>query len=449
MFKNVFGNGFEYEESFLDSKRMDINNVIKDEPFMHTFIFIKDILRCAKTKYKRYLGVEYERYAPNTYDSTIIQGSVGRLTGYDDNGDSVCFTNMESIEKYQTLWESSFMAPVNWYSGTTRKDGKRNAKLTYNSINLYENTGDIKPPQQVIPFIKWLGGKTKNLGKILCKFPAVIDNYYEPFLGGGSVLFGLLNSIEEKRTTLRGNIYISDSNSALIGTYKNIQLHCDELIAELKRIYNDYETAKPGTVINKKATTRQEGMASQESYYYYCRSEYNKIPKNQKTTITASALFIFINRTCFKGLFREGPRGLNMAYGHYVDISLNDEIIDNIRRVSIIIRNVIITDHSYTVALADVKDNDVVYMDPPHLEKKKKCAYDFDEKEYKKLFAICDNLAERCTVIFSGENKNYIKNHFSNNIVEYEINESKTRSAINAKRPGKLVEELLIRNLRQ
>jgi hypothetical protein len=139
MFKRVFGNDFRYEEKFIEKKKDNINIMLSMEPFMHTFIFIKDILRCAKTKHKRYLGIEYERYAMHPYDSTIIQGSIGRLTGYDDNGDSVCFTNIESIEKYQELWDASFnKLSVRWNSATTN-EGKRNNKLTFNSAKMYKN----------------------------------------------------------------------------------------------------------------------------------------------------------------------------------------------------------------------------------------------------------------------------------------------------------------------
>ena len=138
-FKSVFGNEFIYEEKFLEKKKDNINTMLAIEPLIHTFIFIKDILRCAKTKYKRHLGIEYERYAPNTYDSTIIQGSIGRLTGYDDNKKSICFTNIKSIEKYQKLWDDNFdNLSVRWRSATTN-EGLRNSKMTYNSIKMYKN----------------------------------------------------------------------------------------------------------------------------------------------------------------------------------------------------------------------------------------------------------------------------------------------------------------------
>ena len=139
MFREVFGDNFRYEEKFIEKKKDNINNILILKPFIHTFIFIKDILRCAKTKYKRHLGIEYERYAINPYDSTIIQGSIGRLTGYDDNKKSICFTNIESIEKYQKLWDANFdNISIGWYSMTTT-NGKRNNKLTFNSPKKYKN----------------------------------------------------------------------------------------------------------------------------------------------------------------------------------------------------------------------------------------------------------------------------------------------------------------------
>ena len=138
-FKSIFGNEFGYEEKFLEKKKDNINTMLAIEPLIHTFIFIKDVLRYTKTKNKRYLGVEYERYAMHPYDSTIIQGSIGRLTGYDDNGDSICFTNLESIEKYQKLWDDNFdNLSVRWRSATTN-EGLRNSKMTYNSIKMYKN----------------------------------------------------------------------------------------------------------------------------------------------------------------------------------------------------------------------------------------------------------------------------------------------------------------------
>lgn len=144
-FKHIFKDNFIYVDRFLKSNKGDINNLLKKPPKTHTFIFIKDILRCAKTKEKKYLGVEYERCANKPYDTTIIQGSVGRLNGYDDNGISICFTNIESVIKYEKLWESKFTdKSVEWYSSTTTQIGKRNNTSTINTVRMWKGLKCIK-----------------------------------------------------------------------------------------------------------------------------------------------------------------------------------------------------------------------------------------------------------------------------------------------------------------
>jgi DNA adenine methylase len=84
------------------------------------------------------------------------------------------------------------------------------------------------------PLLKWVGGKTQILDEVLSLFPTKMKNYHEPFLGGGSVLIGLLTYINTGKIKLIGKIYASDLNSNLIGFYKNIQMHPDDVIAECK-----------------------------------------------------------------------------------------------------------------------------------------------------------------------------------------------------------------------
>ena len=131
--KKVFGVNYEYNKNYLKSKKGDINDILKIQPGKHTFIFYCEILRCAKTQYKKYIGISYERYVPNPNDSSIIQGSFGRLTGYDDNGDSICYTNIASIENYIQLWENNmdFKEGIVWNTKTTQYD--KNDDITYST----------------------------------------------------------------------------------------------------------------------------------------------------------------------------------------------------------------------------------------------------------------------------------------------------------------------------
>lgn len=106
-----------------ESEIKDINRIISIKPEKHTFIFIKEMLRCSKTLEKKYIGILYDRYRPEnqTDDSVIIQGLIGRNTGYDNNGISICYTNIESIKKYEKLWRSNFEdTSFRWRSKTTQ-----------------------------------------------------------------------------------------------------------------------------------------------------------------------------------------------------------------------------------------------------------------------------------------------------------------------------------------
>ena len=116
----------------LGNKLADINDRLSIRPTKHIFIFLKDMLRCAKTITKTYLGVMYDRITQRPDDSVTIQGLVGRMTGYDDNGTSICYTNIPSILKYEQIWESTFeIRTINWRSRTTRfnKFGKNSGQF--------------------------------------------------------------------------------------------------------------------------------------------------------------------------------------------------------------------------------------------------------------------------------------------------------------------------------
>lgn len=118
----------------------DINGILKTPPKKHTIIFIKEMLRCAKTLTKTHLGVLYDRYTQKPDDTTVIQGLVGRDTGYDNNGISKCYTNIESIVKYEKLWNSNFEdKTIRWNSKTTKyTKGVLTGKNTFNDPKNYK-----------------------------------------------------------------------------------------------------------------------------------------------------------------------------------------------------------------------------------------------------------------------------------------------------------------------
>ena len=137
-FKEIFQDSIIFINYFQCDTR-DINEILQNSPIKHTVIFIKEKLRCAKTIIKKYLGILYERFTDYINDAVIIQGLIGRGTGYDDNGDSKIFSNIDSIKRYQKLWESNFEdKSVKWLSRTTiwsEKNKKLEKKSTYLNVD--------------------------------------------------------------------------------------------------------------------------------------------------------------------------------------------------------------------------------------------------------------------------------------------------------------------------
>lgn len=138
--KKYINEDIKYYTYDKESDIEDINKILKVKPNQHTYIFIKEKLRCAKTLYKKYLGVVYERYTKSPDDAVVIQGLIGRGTGYDDNGKSIYFTNIPSIEKYEKLWNSNFEDKgIKWKSKTTkRKNDLLHSTGTYNNPSLID-----------------------------------------------------------------------------------------------------------------------------------------------------------------------------------------------------------------------------------------------------------------------------------------------------------------------
>ena len=144
--KKIFGDNYKYNKNYLKTKKGDINDILKKQPEISTFIFYCEILRCAKTQFKKFIGISYERYVSNPNDSSIIQGSFGRLTGYDDNGDSICYTNKSSLENYIELWENDmeFKEGIKWNTKTTQYDKKDDITYSTGTFNSVKHIEQLK-----------------------------------------------------------------------------------------------------------------------------------------------------------------------------------------------------------------------------------------------------------------------------------------------------------------
>ena len=302
---------------------------------------------------------------------------------------------------------------------------------------------DIKVTKHKIqkPFLKWVGGKTQIINDIISKLPNEINNYHELFLGGGSVLLAVLSLQKQKKFLIKNKIYAYDINSDLINVYKNIQNNKEELYKFINLYIEEYDNIK-GTIINRKPTSIDEAKTSKESYYYWIRNKYNNIDKN---TIECSALFMFINKTCFRGMYREGPNGYNVPYGHYKKTPTIISETD-LNYISDLIKNVEFKHSSFTNSIKNVKEGDFVYLDPPYAPENANSfvgyiADGFNLETHKILFDEIKNL-ENIKFVMSNAKVDLVTDNFK----EYNCDDIIARRAINAKKPGSKTTEVIIYN---
>jgi len=293
------------------------------------------------------------------------------------------------------------------------------------------------------PFLKWVGGKTQIIKSLIDKFPSHINNYHELFLGGGSVLLALLSLQKQNKINITNKIYAYDINYDLINVYKNIQSNKDELFTYIDFYINEYHNIK-GTEINRKPLTLDEAKTSKESYYYWIRNKYNNI---DKSSIECSALFMFINKTCFRGMYREGPNGYNVPYGHY---KKTPTIItkSELDYISELIKDVEFIHSDFNNSFTNILEGDFVYLDPPYAPETKKSfvGYNIDGftlDTHKQLFNNIINLNEKnIKFIMSNSKVELVIDYFHN----FNISDIKARRAINSKNPAATTTEVIIYN---
>jgi DNA adenine methylase len=295
----------------------------------------------------------------------------------------------------------------------------------------------------VKPFLKWIGGKTQIIDEVLGRFPTTISgDYYEPFLGGGSVLLGLLSS---GKITVSGKVYASDYNSNLVYLYKNIQTSASEFIKEVGKLRDEF-VGITGTTVNRSPKTVDEALTSQESYYFWIRQRFNGLSKTDKKSVVASAMLLFMNKTGFRGMYREGPKGINVPYGNYKNPSILDS--EHILGVSALIKDVVFTHASFEEALKGVKSGDFVYLDPPYAPETESSfvgytADGFDLKKHELLFTLCRGFKQKgVKMLMSNADVKLVRDAFP----EYKTDVLSCKRSINSKNPGSVTNEVLIVN---
>ncbi len=197
--------------------------------------------------------------------------------------------------------------------------------------------------------MKWAGGKGQLLSEIEKYYPfedGVITKYAEPFVGGGAVLFDILRKYDLEA------VYISDINAELINAYRIIRDDIDEIVDLLMVMQNEF------VLMN---------ADDRKAYYLAKRERFNELKANGNTNISIekAALMIFLNKTCFNGLFRVNKKGLfNVPIGSYKNPMICDE--ENLRSVSEKLQHVTIVCGDYRKSADFIDNNTFVYFDPPY-----------------------------------------------------------------------------------
>lgn len=314
----------------------------------------------------------------------------------------------------------------------------------YNKFGKDISTKKIHVPK---PILKWVGGKTQILEKLIVDFPTEINHYHEIFLGGGSVLFTLLSYVKHGIIKIRGNVYAYDLNEPLVCMYKNIQSHYNELYDTIHNIIVEFNACGNGT-INRNPTNIEEAKLAKENYYYWIRSKYNKLSSLDKNTITGSAMFIFLNKTCFRGLFRVGPNGFNVPYGHYT----NPEIINkkHLEEIHNLIQHVTFVCSDFTTSLANIKPHDFVYLDPPYAPETVTSFVGYTEngfttEQHTNLFRLIHGLTDTNTkIMLSNADVELVRENFTNE--KYNVTSILCKRSINSKKPDAKAKEVIIKN---
>jgi DNA adenine methylase len=227
------------------------------------------------------------------------------------------------------------------------------------------------------PFLKWAGGKTQLISEIEKNLPnSDINTYVEPFVGSGAVLFWVLGEFSQLKKAV-----VNDINEDLINTYKTIQSKPKELISILEILQYEYHSLDHSD--NKK-----------KEYYYQKRELFNNREQNQ---IIHSALFIFLNRTCFNGLFRVNRRNeFNVPMGSYKKPTICDK--SNILAVSEALQKVELLCGDFEQTVNYTSSNTLFYFDPPYKPLSETSSFnsyakdEFNDEEQIRLKNFCDKL---------------------------------------------------------
>lgn len=271
----------------------------------------------------------------------------------------------------------------------------------------------------ISPFVKWAGGKRQLLPQIKERMPEKYNNYFEPFVGGGAVLFELMPS----------SALINDINKALINAYRQICNVPEAFINAVNRL--DTEMWEDG-----------------KKYYYSLRERFNDKLMKSEYDVELAALFVFINKHCFNGLYRVNGKGLfNVPYNNNRKASVDEKAILNVSKY---LQGVTIIDGDFEEACQEAKKGDFVFIDSPYapLNPTSFESYTkegFDIESHKRLANLYDELTDRgCFCMLTNHNTELINELYGNK--GYTIDVVSVKRMINSDASNRVGEEVIICN---
>lgn len=280
------------------------------------------------------------------------------------------------------------------------------------------------------PFIKWAGGKTQLLPFIRLKYPKKIERYCEPFIGGGAVFFDIISTFQPEE------ILVNDINARLINAYQQLKNNSDNLISELLKLQEKYWSLSED---------------ERKIFYIEQRKNFNTSSDNLQSAI----LFIFLNKTCFNGLYRVNKKGaFNVPIGSYKNPLICDA--ENLKIVSEHLQSITFKCDDFSECSDFIQQDTFVYLDPPYrpLEKSSFTAYDssyFNDSEQCRLadfFKNADNKGAKVLMSNSDPKNTDENDDFFDKLYEsFNIERVVAKRSINSNGKGRgNINELLISN---
>lgn len=274
------------------------------------------------------------------------------------------------------------------------------------------------------PFVKWAGGKARLLRQLAPYFPASFGRYIEPYVGGGAVFFHLFRNgrLGDRKTVL------IDSLEELVNCYRTIQNSVEDLIAELRW---------------------HERHKGDKEYFYAVRAWDRTPGYAQRDGIERAARFIFLNRTCYNGLYRVNRSGkFNVPFGRHQNPNICQA--DNLRAVSQALQGVVLLAGDFTHCLETAEAGDFVYLDPPYDPLSRTANFtsytrdDFGKADQRRLADLFRELDRRgCQIMLSNSSTQFIRDLYSG----YEQVEVQAIRAINSRSSARgPIPELLVMN---